>query len=189
MKYFFTLIISLLTFSAFSQEIATPLKDRLIIKTNILGLLAQGPTISLEKIFSNRFSAEFSFVQGQFNDVLLTDHYAYSGFLIRAKKYYFGIDYGDVSPYLGAYVGNLKRSIHTKGESGLLGYPSRDFSANSIRGGASLGLTLITKNTLVFDGLCSLGYGRYLHLDRNDPDSYSNGYLDVQVWFSIGYCF
>lgn len=183
----------LMTVSAFSQETTKPLTKRIIVKTNLLSLIAQRPTITIEKAFSKTFSAEISFVQGQFNNFLFTDHYDYSGFLIRAKKYFTELDYRTLSPYAGTYIGNLKRNIQTQGQaigsSGYLGYPSRDFTSNSLRFGGSLGLLFVTKSRIVIDGQTSLGYGRYLNLNKSDPSTYSNGYLDAQIWLSIGYSF
>jgi hypothetical protein len=123
---------------------------------------------------------------------LFSDHYDYHGFLIRAKKHFTDFDLENVSPYAALYFGNLKRTIQTAGRvdnSGWFGYPSRDFSANSIRGGGSLGLSYITKSKIIVDGLMSLGYGAYTKVYKPDVNRNSSGYLDTQLWLSIGYCF
>jgi hypothetical protein len=175
-----------------AQEKTSPLAKRVIVKTNVLSLLAQRPAISVEKVFSKTFSAEASFVQGQFNNFLFTDHYNYSGFLIRVKKHFGDLDFGEVSPYIALYAGNLKRNIQTTGQtdnSGWFGYPSRNFSANSIRGGGSLGLSYFTKSKFVIDAQYSMGYGKYTKFYKPDLNANANGYLDVQVWLSVGYCF
>jgi hypothetical protein len=193
MKHFITVIASTLTISAFSQETSKPLTKRVIVKTNLLSLVAQQPTVTIEKVFSNKFSAEVAFVQGRFNNVLLTNHYNYNGFLIRAKKQFANVDFGNVTPYAAVYVGNLKRNIQTTGEaigsSGWIGYPSRKFSASSVRGGGTLGLCYISNRKIVVDGLMSLGYGTYTKVYKPGVNSSSTGYLDAQVWLSIGYCF
>lgn len=165
---------------------------RIVVKTNLLSLVAQRPTVTIEKFFSNSFSTEVAFVQGQFNNFLFTDHYGYNGFLVRAKKYFTELEFGSLSPYAALYVGNLKRNIQTTGQvdnTGFWGYPSRDFSANSIRGGGSLGLSYLGKSKIIVDGLASLGYGRYMKVDKPDVNQNTTGYLDAQVWLSIGYCF
>jgi hypothetical protein len=180
------------TASAFSQKTSKPLTKRVIVKTNLLSIITHRPTITIEKIFTKTFGIEASFVQGEFNNFLLTDHYDYNGFLVRAKKYVNNIGYGKLSPYVAAYVGNLKRNIQTQGQTdntGFFSYPSRDFMSNSIRFGGSFGLLYVTKGRIIIDQQTSLGYGRYLNLDKSNPSTYSNGYLDVQMWLSVGYCF
>ena len=177
--------------AAYAQE-ARPLTKTFIVKTNLLSLLAQQPTVSVEKVFRKNFSVEGSFVQGQFNHFLLTDHYDYNGFLVRVKKYFCHPGFGKMCPYAAVYAGSLQRNIQTKGQTisnGYLGYPSRNFSANSARVGGSFGISWFTKNRIIIDYQNSLGYGRYLHLDTNDPDTYAKGYPDVQLWLSVGYCF
>lgn len=132
------------------------------------------------------------FCPGEFNDFLFTDHYDYSGFLLRLKKYTGDFTIGRVNPFLGTYVGNLSRNIQTEGHTdntGWFGYPSRSFTANSIRTGGTLGLTYFSKDNFVVEGLGSLGYGRYLSLDNLDPNTHSSGYLDMQVWLSVGFSF
>lgn len=179
-------------FFAHSQQPERVLTKRIILKTNTLSLLAQKPTISAEKFLNETISFELSFVQGEFNNLLFTDHYDYRGVLARAKKYFTRPDFGMVASYGAIYAGNLRRNIHTAGQtdnSGWFSYPSRDFSANSLRGGGSFGVTWITKSKIIVDGQTSLGYGRYLKINKSDPNTHSNGYLDIQLWLSIGYCF
>ena len=188
MKHFTTLCTLLLSLSAISQETTRPLTKRIIVKTNVLSLIAQRPTVTIEKVFTKTFSTEISFVQGEFNNFLFTDHYEYQGFLLRAKKYIINVDFGKISPYGAFYIGNLMRTILTTGQvdnSGYWGYPSRNFYANSIRGGFSLGIAYFSKRKINIDGLMSLGYGMYRKADREN----FNGYLDLQVWLSVGYCF
>jgi hypothetical protein len=198
MKTLFTIFIFLMSFGLLAQESAYEttfskrLEKKLIVKSNVLSLIAQRPTISVEKLFQNRISAELCFVQGQFNNILFTDHYSYSGFLLRLKKYTNDFKFGDVNTFLGTYVGTLTRNIETEGRtdnSGWFSYPSRYFSANSVRAGGTMGLTYFSRSKFVFEGLGSLGYGRYVNLNKSDPGTDSNGYLDLQVWLSIGYSF
>jgi len=192
MKYFIALAAFLTTIAGFSQKINRPLTKRIIVKTNLLSLIAQQPTITIEKVFSNNFSAEVAFVQGQFNNVLFTDHYDYHGFLLRAKKYFADAKDGAFSPYIAAYAGNLQRNIRTQGQtdnSGWFSYPSRNFSANSIRGGGTLGVSYFSKKRWVVDGLGSIGYGQYINIDKANSNTRSNGYLDLQIWLSVGYSF
>jgi hypothetical protein len=173
----------------FSKGQSTEKPGTLILKTNLLNLVAKGPSVSFEHFVNQSYSLEFTYMKGEFNDVLFTDHYDYEGFLLRGKKFFNGMEKGQLSHYLGAYTGILNRNIHTVGHEGLFGYPDRDFSAQSIRGGLSIGAEWLSKNNFVADIQTSLGYGKYINLDKSDPDTYSNGYLDTQIWISIGYNF
>ncbi len=155
-----------------------------------MNLLARSPTLTIEKPFSKTLSAEISFIQGRVNNILFYDHYGYNGVLVRAKKYFEKLDYAKICPYMALYIGNLKRSIQSSGSTGiygLFGYPSHDFSANSIRAGGSAGLTFVGKKKFVVDALMSLGYGKYTRYYK--PEIISKGYLDYQFWLSVGYCF
>lgn len=69
----------------FAQNGEVPLAKRVIIKTNLFNLMMKRPVLTIEKPFTETFSVEFSFVQGEADDFLLTDHYDYNGFLVRAK--------------------------------------------------------------------------------------------------------
>lgn len=175
-----------------AQEAERSLQKRIVVKTNLLNLFAaQKPSITLEKLITPNVSGEVSLVKGQFSNFLFTDHYNYSGVLLRAKKYFVNPGFGNVSPYVSVYAGSLKRTIETKGQTdntGWLSYPSRDFSANSIRGGVSLGLAYFAKSKITIDALTSLGYGKYIKIYYTDAN-HSNGFLDAQIWLSLGYCF
>ncbi len=190
-----SLIICCLFFSvkAFSQNNLSSFPKPFIVKTNLFSFFAQRPTIAIEKVFSKKASIELAFVQGQFNNILFRDHYAYNGFLVRAKRYFLPIELAQLNPFAAVYMGNLKRTIQTEagqiGSSSWFGYPSKDFSANSIRGGCSLGCTIITKNKIVVEFLTSMGYGRYTKVYKEDSNHSSKGYLDAQIWCSVGYSF
>ena len=190
------ILCSLLASSFFSQsqESVKPIRQRFIVKTNLLNLVAaQRPSLSVEKGVSDKVSLEFSFVQGAFTKVLLTDYYAYSGLLLRAKKYFTTNEYGKTKPYWGVYLGNLNRRIITGlhsqivGSNGYvaLGYGSRNFSGQSFRGGSSFGLSHATKSRFVIDTQLSLGYGSYYRSN----ETAATGHLDSQLWLSVGYCF
>lgn len=180
-------------FLLFGQETSEHFGSKWIVKTNALNLIAKRPTVSIERTFGNSFSVEGSFVQGQFDNILLANHYEYYGYLLRAKKYFKDFDYQIIIPYSGIYVGNLHRSIKFNGviwdNVGIFGLPSRKFQGHSIRGGGTFGLSYFTKSHINFDGQVSLGYGRYLNLDLSDPNTYSKGHPDVQLGASIGYNF
>ena len=172
--------------AALCQQTARPLTKRIMVKTNLLNLLAQKPTVSVEKVLGKNISAEVSYVQGAINNTLYTDHYDYKGWMLKVKKYLTDLRPGIGIPSVSAYTGNLDRTIQRKR---WFGYPYRNFSSNSIRGGLSAGIIYFTRSRFVFEEQNGLGYGRYLNLDRPNANTYHTGYLDVHVWLSVGYCF
>lgn len=176
----------------FSQDRHRPGQKRIMVKTNVLNLFARRPIVSVEKAFTSSFSTEVSFVQGEFNNILFTDHYDYHGILVRLKKYISPLTSGQVNPYLGMYIGNLIRNLESEGRtdnSGFFSYPGKHLKANSIRLGGTLGVAFFSKSNIVIDGQASLGFGKYFKYYSRDPNHYYSGYLDTQIWLSVGYCF
>lgn len=181
----------LLQITVLSQDKST-LSKSLIIKTNLLNLIAQGPAISVEKQFTNHWSLEVSYVQGHVDNWLFRDYYGYNGFLLRAKKYSRDLSFNNLNPYTALYLGNLNRMIYNEGSvdhTGFFSFPTTDFQTNSIRGGGSLGVNYITSSRIIFDAQTSLGYGRHFNLKEARAGESPKGYLDAQLWLSIGYCF
>src|ERR1700730_9841430 len=103
-----------LIITSFAYSQAKHLKHETIIKTNILSLFAARPSVSFEKLFREKLSLEVSFVQGEFYNLLYTDHYGYDGILIRLKKYFSEVSPGCPLPYEALYLGNLNRKTQTE---------------------------------------------------------------------------
>jgi hypothetical protein len=113
MKKYFIIIASLnilLLQNAYCQ-IKDGVNKKLIVKTNILNIVANKPTLTLEGIINNKTSIELSFIQGEFKNKLYTDYYGFNGYILRGKSFYNNIKIKKINPYLGAYIGNLKRTI------------------------------------------------------------------------------
>ncbi|WP_170234230.1 DUF3575 domain-containing protein [Segetibacter aerophilus] len=186
------LILGLIVLLSSQAQSTRPLTKRVMVKTNLLNAFFKRPTLSIEKALTSTVTLEGSFVQGTFENFILADHYDFNGFLLRTKKYFTELQYREVNRYAGVYLGTLKRNIVNQGtvnNTGFFGISSRDFHANSIRGGGSVGFAYFTKSNIVIDVQGSLGYGRYIHPKRLNPYDDAKGYIDVQVWLSVGYCF
>ncbi len=63
MKYTICTLLVFFTTTMFAQNTNKPIAQKLIVKTNLLNLLAQGPGITVEKPLSSTFSWELSYVQ------------------------------------------------------------------------------------------------------------------------------
>lgn len=180
--------------SLYGQEQVSSLRKSVLIKTNLLNLLAHRPTITIEKPLSSHWSLGLSYVTGEFNYVLFTDHYRYDGFILDTRYYIIPLQIRAFSPYVSTYVGNLNRVIRTESRSGdlleRLLVNRRDFYGKSVRFGASIGGQYLFTNRIAIDGHIGLGYGKYYQqFDKTDPSTMSDGYIDGNIWLSIGYCF
>lgn len=179
----------------YAQEENLVPRRSIMIKTNLLNLLALRPTLTIEKPLSSHWSVGLSYVNGQFNRVLLTDHYQYDGFTIDTRYYFNELKYDSFSPYISMYVGNLNRRLRSDAKTlnepvGLFGVGARDFYGQSVRTGVNIGGQYLFTNRISLDGHVGLGYGKYYkQFDRADPTARSDGYIDANLWLSIGYCF
>ena len=182
------LILILCSCAAVAQEAAG-----LIVKTNLLNLVAKRPTVSVEKTFSDLYGLEIAYTFGEIKNLGYRDYYYYDGFLLRAKKYIRPIKKHEANAFYGAYFGNLNKTIVSHGTVDNTGFFSfgqdRDFSANSLRYGGTFGLSFIPKQHFLLEGLTGLGYGNYFNVQNNLNSKTPNGYFDFQLWLSIGYSF
>lgn len=174
------------------QASAQYVSDALIVKANAFSLLTRRPNVSIEKFVSPKVSLELSLVGGRFRNIGFTDYYGYSGLLLRAKSHFNvsetkKMEFGGAYPYWGGYVGALSRRIETEPIPRF--FSGRYFYGQSVRAGLSAGIACYTQSRIIVDVMAGLGHGRYIGVDRNDPNFHSGGYLDAQFWLSVGYCF
>lgn len=176
------------SYATFAQE-----PVYIIVKTNLLNLVAKRPTLSLEKIFADVYGLEASYVFGEIKNFGFHDYYYYDGFLLRAKKYIRPIKTREVNAFYGVYLGNLNKTVVSHGTVDNTGFFSlgqnRDFKANSLRYGGNFGVSVIPKKHFFVEGLTGFGYGNYFNIQNNLNSELPNGYFDFQLWLSIGYSF
>ncbi len=165
----------------------------LLIKTNVLNLVAKRPTIAVEKIFSNLYGLELAYSSGQIKNFVNLDDYQYEGFLLRAKKYIHPVKKREANAFYGAYFGSMNKRVVSHGTVDHTGFFSwgrdRDFKANSLRYGGTFGVSFIPGKHFLLEGLTGLGYGDYDHVQNNLQNKLPGGYFDFQLWLSIGYSF
>lgn len=189
MKRIFIFVTSIL----FSNLLSAQENIGIAIKTNVLNLVAKRPSISIEKSIFKTYSVELSYTSGEFKNIPFRDYYKYNGFLLRAKKYFYPIEKGEINPFYGVYIGNLNKTVLSHNTVDNTGFVSigkdNDFKANSIRYGGTLGLLIIPNQHFLFEGLTGIGYGNYFNIKNNISIAPPNGYFDIQLWLSIGYRF
>jgi hypothetical protein len=174
--------------SIFAQE-----PPGLIVKTNVLNLVAKRPALSVEKTFADLYGLEVAYTFGDIKNFGYRDYYHYDGFLLRAKKYLRPIKNREANAFYGVYLGNLNKTIVSHGTVDNTGFFSfgrdRDFKASSLRYGGTFGVSFIPKQHFLLEGLTSLGYGDYFNVQNNLNSKLPNGYFDFQLWLSVGYSF
>lgn len=184
-KFIPVIFFCFLTIAAQSQE-----RIGLAVKTNVLNALAKRPGISIEKTFNDKYGLELSYTTGKLN---WGRDYEFYGFLLRAKIYSDKIESNAIIPFYGLYVGNLNKRIVSKASVDNTGFVSigrnRNLEANSFRTGANIGFLFIPKKRFILEGTTALGYGRYFNMKNYISDAAPKGYLDFQLWLSVGYYF
>ncbi len=92
-------------------------------------------------------------------------------------------------------MGNLNRRLRSEAKVldkpvGLFGVGARDFYGQSARMGVNIGAQYLFTSRISLDGHVGVGYGKYYkQVDRINPSTKSDGYLDANLWLSISYCF
>ncbi|WP_231424310.1 MULTISPECIES: DUF3575 domain-containing protein [Pedobacter] len=187
MKYVLTIFIALITIkTASSQEPAG-----ISVKTNLLNLVAKRPSFSIEKTFAQKYGLEVSYSSGELN---WGREYKYDGFLLRGKMYANKIESKEVTPFFGIYAGNLNKTIISNNAyvhpTGFLSFGNnRNFKANSIRSGINLGFLYLPSKRFLLETTTGIGYGKYFNMKTFEGRDAPKGYLDFQLWLSVGYRF
>jgi len=175
-------------YSGFAQN-----EPGLMIKTNILNLIAKRPAIAIEQTFSDFYGLELAYTSGEIKNLGYRDYFHYEGFLLRAKKYIRPIKKREANAFYGVYFGNLDKTVvshRSVDETGIFSWGrNRDFSAGSLRYGGTFGVSFIPGKHFLLEGLTGLGYGDYYHVHNNLKNRLPGGYFDFQLWLSIGYSF
>lgn len=187
---FICFICLLTTNDLLSQQNPRTLRDRFLVKTNILNLTALGPSIMVEKAVTHNVTIEATFASGKLNTGE-TDYYKYSGTVLRAKRYFRPITRPKVYGHSSLYIGTLDRTIKESGwGDGWFAWPERYFTGSSFRFGGGVGMTYFAKNNLVLELQASAGYGAYTYANEHGHrEGIPDGYLDLQAGIIIGYAF
>lgn len=161
------------------------------VKTNLLNLVAKRPSFSIEKTITQNYGLELSYTSGELN---WGRDYEYNGFLLRGKMYLYEIKQHEITPFFGIYAGNLNKKIISNNAyvhpTGYLSFGNnRNFKANSIRSGINLGFLYIPTKRFLLETTTGLGYGKYFNVETYQGKDAPKGYLDFQLWLSIGYSF
>lgn len=184
-KIFCLILLILLKVCASAQKQAG-----ISIKSNLLNLIAKGPSFSIEKTIANKYGLELSYSKGELN---WGRYYEYNGFLLRAKIYAADIKPNEIIPFYGLYFGNLNKTIVSNANVDNTGFVAigrnRNFTANSIRSGGNIGFLFIPTKRFLMETTTGFGYGKYFNVKTFNGIAAPKSYLDFQLYLCIGYSF
>ena len=176
MKKFIPLFLLLiLQFNLFAQKKPS-------VKTNLLNLVAQGPSAAIELPFKDK-CLMLSYASGKINfgDVGGLMKYQTSTLELRRHMYEF---------YYGGYVKYINKKVNSQSHS-FLWLPigkDRFFRGNGFTAGGLMGFELYAWKKLNFDFNFQLGYGRYIHMKDAFPQNLPSGnFIDTRLAAWVGY--
>lgn len=164
-------------------------KHKLEIKTNLLNLVAVGPSVALEYKLKENKSVMFSVASGHldYGDFGGVTTYRTATFEFRHYLY-------DNLVFIGPYLKNIDKRVFRKQffMDGTIPFTigeNRDFAGNGLSIGASFGIKLVLMSKLNLDINSQLGYGRFYKMTDKYANLPSGNYLDARMGIWLGYCF
>ncbi|SRR5258706_15245045 len=161
------------------------------IRTNLLNLIARGPSLTTGKYLKNNSEVLLTFSSGHFSPFLFEDYYKYSTVHIECRKNDGYFLWGNF--YFGGYSRYINKRIITEGftagPNGIFSKAPRNFIGHGISVGLTSGIEWeINKNWLIdYNNL--IGAGKYLtQIDYAGHDKISF-FPDIRIALQIGYKF
>jgi hypothetical protein len=181
----------LLLFVFFSFQDSNSNAQNFSIRTNILNLIAKGPSVTFGKYLKNNSEALLTFSSGHFAPFLADDYYKYSTVHIEYRKkngYYLWGKF-----YYGGYLRFINKRIITEGyvagPYGIFSKEARNFIGNGISIGLSTGTEWKINKRWILDFNNLIGAGKYVtQVDYAAHDKISF-FLDARIALQIGYKF
>ncbi len=172
----------LISSSAISQ---TKNDNAFEIKTNLLNLIAAGPSIGLEYDLQKNSTIMFSIAKGRidYGDFGGVTRYTTSTFELRKYS-------GNKLFFIGPYLKNINKKVFST-QSIVAGTipvgKERDFVGNGLSIGGSIGIKVPLTNNLSCELNSQIGLGRYYKMKDKTNNLPSGNYLDARIalWFGF----
>lgn len=182
-KFFFTILFFVITYYTNAQLKGT------FIKTNLLNLSLNRPSIQIEQQVNANQSFQIHFATGKANWLPFTDYYSFK--TIDAEYRFYTLNQRLNGFFIAPYAKWIERNIYReKTEAGpynIFGNDERNFTGAAIAAGARTGFQYLIKNKWSLELETGLGYGKYYkQSDVSNPSKKSGGFLDFTFQFSVG---
>jgi len=152
-------------------------ENKFSINTNLLNLVAKGPSLSAEYRFSKKWIFQVYAASGTLNTF---NSYRYNT-LIFDFKYAFADNF-----YTSPYIRYIEKNIYREGivdNTGFFSFPGRDFKGNGVSIGQTIGMKTLSSKRFNLDTFVGVGYGGFVSQlgDKNGP-----GFFDIRVGVMTG---
>lgn len=159
------------------------------IRSNILNLLAKGPSVTIGKKLNPTHKLVVTYSSGTFKPFGWEDYYHYK--TVHAE--YRFTETWLTTPYFGPYVRYIDRTIITEGSSagpyGIFSKRPRAFSGQGISTGVTAGHEWKLSKKLLVDLNFMLGFGKYVKQADYATGQKSNLFFDSRFAVQFGYVF
>lgn len=184
-KTFCTIVLLLVFTSVFSQK---KYNSRFEIKTNLLNILATGPSVALEYRLNKNWSTMLSLASGKidYRDFGVTN-YKTSTFEFRKYALHQTL-------FIGPYLKDIRKQVYREEIVSSASIPvllagNRDFLGNGLSGGVTMGLKLPLSHNLALEFNSQIGIGHYYQMNDNFGNLPSGTYLDARLGLWLGFRF
>lgn len=146
------------------------------INTNILNLVASGPSLAVNYDMSINWSIQLYGSTGRFNGIGYTFKTGVIDFKYRLSK----------NMYVGPYLRYIEKKIYRPGyvdATGFFSTPGRDFQGRGISPGASFGFNIVDNKRLNIEAFVGGGYGKFI---SQRGDKTGSGFLDARIGILTG---
>ncbi len=172
MKFLRLLVIMLFVASSmlYAQE------RKFSINTNVLNLVARGPSLSLNYDMSTFWSIQLYGSAGSFNGI----GYSYKTGIIDFKYHL------SENMYVGPYLRYIEKTIYRPGfvdRTGFFSTPGRDFQGKGLSPGANFGFNIINEKRFNLESFIGIGYGKFI---SQRGDKAGSGFMDARIGVLTG---
>jgi hypothetical protein len=183
-KFWVTLVFLSMAIIAYAQANN---KYKFELKTNLLNLIAVGPSVALEYKLKENKSVMFSLASGHID-------YGDFGGITRYKTatFEFRHYFYDNIVFIGPYLKNINKRVFWEQSfiSGSIPFTigqNRDFAGYGLSACASLGIKFVLISKFNVDINSQLGYGRFYKMIDKYANLPSGNYFDTRIGIWFGY--
>jgi hypothetical protein len=181
-----TIVLMAMFSSAFSQA---KNKSRFEIKTNLLNLIAGGPSAGLEYSLQKDWGIMLSAASGRIDYGDFGGVTRYKTTTLECRKYF-----SDQLLFIGPYIKNIEKQVSWQESvvGGTIPFSvgkNRDFIGNGFSAGATSGIKFPLSGNLNLELNSQLGYGRYYKMADKNNNLPSGNYLDARIGLWFGFRF